>query len=480
MLDGPSAPIEEGHYAPDLRIAGVPYSSAARMDVIDPATLERFGSAPISESSDLDAAVRAAAAAQPAWAGRAWSERAERVRAFADVVTGDVDVLAHLLSREQGKPLAKSQAEVMGAGFFMKGFADLELKPEVLRDTDTQYVRAERRPIGVVGAITAWNYPVLLAAWKIAPAVLTGNAVIAKPAPTTPLSTLRLAQLAESVFPQGLVTVLTGDERLGPWVTGHEGIGKISFTGSIATGQAIMANASSTLKRLTLELGGNDAAIVMPDFNVSGAAEGLFWSAFSNCGQVCAAAKRIYVPDSLYEAVCSAFTELAANVRVGPWDMDDVEMGPMQNSMQLAKVTGLVARAKAAGARVVYEGSVPEDGYFYPLTVLADVTDDNPVNAEEQFGPVIALSRYSDLEDAIARANDDRHGLGASVWGEDADTATGVALRLQAGSVWVNQHPSMGPEIPFGGVKQSGIGVECGIRGLEEYTDVFVLNAKRG
>ncbi|WP_422367341.1 aldehyde dehydrogenase family protein [Pelagibius sp.] len=479
MPDGQSAPFEEAHYAPELRIGGAPHTVASRMDVVDPATAQSFGSAPVTESDGLDAAVRAAAAVQLPWAVRAWSERAERVRAFADAVTGDIDVLAHLLSREQGKPLAKSQAEVMGAGFFMKGFADLELKPEVLRDTDAQYVRAERRPIGVVGAITAWNYPVLLAAWKIAPAVLTGNAVIVKPAPTTPLSTLRLAQLADGIFPKGLVTVLTGDDRLGPWITSHQGIGKISFTGSIATGQAIMANASATLKRLTLELGGNDAAIVMPDFSVSDAAEGLFWSAFSNCGQVCAAAKRIYVPDSLYDAVCAAFVELAANVRVGPWDREGAEMGPLQNPMQLAKVGDLVKRATAAGARVIHEGSVPQEGYFYPLTVLADVTDDNPVNAEEQFGPVIALSRYGDLEDAIARANADRHGLGASVWGEDVEAATGVALRLQAGSVWVNQHPSMGPEIPFGGVKHSGIGVECGLRGLEEYTDIFVLNVKR-
>lgn len=479
MLDNPVPAIDDALCHPQLKIAAKVVEVSGRSDVIDPSNREAFGSAPVVDRHQLDEAASVAARAQKDWARLAWGKRADAVRAFADAVTADKEILSRLLSREQGKPLAKSQAEIMGAGFLMRGFADLELEPETLRDSETQFVRAERRPIGVVGAITAWNYPVLLAAWKIAPAVLTGNAVIVKPAPTTPLATLRLGELAESVFPAGLVTVLTGDDRLGPWMTGHPDIGKISFTGSTATGQAIMANASATLKRLTLELGGNDAAVVMPDFDVAARSQGLFWSALSNCGQVCAAAKRIYVPAALYDPICDAFADHAASVKIGAWHEEGVEMGPMQNPAQFAKVSDLVARATAAGARILFQSAVPDGGYYHPLMILADAADDNPVNAEEQFGPVIALSCYDDLEDAIARANNDVHGLGASVWSTDLEDAIGVAERLQAGSVWVNQHPSMGPEIPFGGIKRSGIGVECGVRGLEEYTDPWVLNVKR-
>ncbi|MEM9798369.1 MAG: aldehyde dehydrogenase family protein [Pseudomonadota bacterium] len=478
MPDGPSIDFTH-HYAPDLRIAGQA-QALARADVLDPATGRPFGDAPVAEEETLDRAVAAAMEAQREWRTRPWQARADTIRAFADAVAADADILGHLLAREQGKPLAKARGEVMGAGFFMNGFADLTLEPETFRDVDAQYVQAERRPIGVVAGITAWNYPVLLAAWKIAPAVLTGNAVILKPAPSTPLASLRLAELADRVFPPGLVAVLTGDDRLGPWITAHPRIGKVSFTGSVATGQAIMQNAAPTLKRLTLELGGNDAAIVMPDFDVAKHAAELFWSAMSNCGQVCAAAKRIFVPDGLYAALCTQFGQIASGAIVGPWNAEGVEIGPMQNAAQAAKVRDLITRAKAAGAVVVYEGTVPDgDGFWVPPTVLRDAADDNPVVAEEQFGPVIALSHYTDIDEVIARANADPHGLGASVWGEDLDLAMSVASQLEAGTAWVNQHPSMGPEIPFGGIKASGYGVECGRRGLEEYTVPFVLNVKR-
>ncbi len=480
MPDGQTNTIDTAHFTPSLRIGGEPVATAARADVIDPATGAPFATAPVASRDDLDRAVDVAAAAQRIWVGKTWAERADLVRAFAKAISDDAEILGHLLSREQGKPLAKSKAEVMGAGFFMNGFADLTLEPHVYRDTEQQYVHEERRPIGVVAGITAWNYPVLLGAWKIAPAILTGNAVILKPAPTTPLASLRMAEIADSIFPAGLVTVLTGDDALGPWMTSHPDIGKVSFTGSVATGKSIMANGADSLKRLTLELGGNDAAIVMPDFDVASGADGLFWSAFSNCGQVCAAAKRIFVPDALYDDVAQAFVDIAEKVKIGPWDAEDVEIGPMQNPNQLAKVADLVARAKAAGATVLFESETPDgQGFYHPLVVFGDADDANPAMAEEQFGPVIALSRYTNLEEAVSRANDDPHGLGASVWGTDIDAAKAIATRLEAGSAWINQHPSMGPEIPFGGVKASGIGVECGVKGLEEYTVPFVLNVKK-
>lgn len=462
-----------------LTINGEAISGQAWYPIADPATGGSLASVPEATKTQLETAVAAAKAAFPAWARTSWADRRALLLTFCDKVEADIEAVARLVAQEAGKPLAKARAEVLGGLFFARGFARLELPSEILRDTETQFVRVERRPIGIVGAITAWNYPALLAMWKIAPALLTGNVLILKPAPSTPLATLRLGEIARSVFPAGVINVLSGGDSLGRWMTEHPAIGKIAFTGSVATGKAIMAAAAPTLKRLTLELGGNDAALVLNDFDIERQATDLFWAAFANNGQVCACAKRIYVPSAMIDALAAKFASIAGSVRTGPWDMEGVEIGPLQNRKQFDRVSDLVTEAEAR-AVPFFKGQAPAQGYFHPITLFKDLPEDCRLVREEQFGPAIALLRYDDLDDAIAKANDSLFGLGASVWGRDVDAAMQVAERLDAGNVFVNQHPAMGPEIPYGGIRHSGIGVECGVDGLAEYTNSIVINVKRG
>jgi len=331
----------------------------------------------------------------------------------------------------------------------------------------------------VVGAITAWNYPVLLAMWKIVPAVLAGNTVVLKPSPYTPVATLRLGQLAQDIFPRGVVNVVSGGNELGAWMTEHPGIRKIAFTGSGPTGKRIMASAAGNLKRLTLELGGNDAGIVLDDVDPAKIAADLFWAKFSNCGQVCAALKRMYVHRSVYRAVCDELVKFAATVKIGRGMDNGIDIGPIQNRAQYDLVNAMVHEAVESGATVLYRSPVPPGpGLFLPITILTDVTPAMRVVKEEVFGPVLTITPFDDEDEALRSANDSEYGLGGSVWSSNIERAAKVAARLDSGGAWVNQHPAMGPDIPFGGVKGSGIGVELGRQGLEEYTSIQVLNVK--
>jgi acyl-CoA reductase-like NAD-dependent aldehyde dehydrogenase len=332
----------------------------------------------------------------------------------------------------------------------------------------------------VVGAITAWNYPLLLAIWKIAPALVAGNTVVVKPAPSTPLATLAIGRIGARVLPPGVLNVISGATEAGERLTQHPSVRKITFTGSTETGKRIMANASTRLKRLTLELGGNDAGIVLEDADPKAIAADIFWAKFSNCGQVCAALKRLYVHRSIFEPLCAALSEVAAQVKIGPGFSSGVQIGPMQNRAQRDRMIETVHTSIAAGARLIYQSEVPAgEGYFYPITLLAEAPEDSPVVRSETFGPVLAILPYDDVEDAIRRANDTEYGLGASVWSPDTARAAAIAQRLEAGSTWVNQHPSMDPNVPFGGIKSSGLGVEGGLRGLEEFTTIQVVNVKK-
>ena len=464
-----------------MTIDGRAVGTAKFAEVVNPSTGAAFALCPDATLADIDLAVEAANRAFPAWSALPRGERRRLLLAFADQVEANAEELADLLTREQGKPLAKARAEIGGALAYLRAYADLDLPVETLRETPAQRVELHRRPLGAIGAITAWNYPVLLAIWKIAPGLLTGNTMVLKPSPLTPLATLRLGELSREVLPAGVLNVVSGDNAAGERLVAHPEIRKIAFTGSGPTGKRIMGSAAASLKRLTLELGGNDAGIVLPDAEPRSIAADLFWGKFSNCGQVCAGLKRLYVHESIIGTVTEALAGVARKVRVGDGLDPASEIGPIQNRMQHDKIQAMLDDALERGARVVFQGEAPAgDGFFFPVTLLADACEGMRVVDDEAFGPLLPILPYRDLDDAVARANATNYGLGASVWGADVDGARDVAGRLEAGSVWVNQHPAMGPDIPFGGIKESGIGVECGHWGMEEYTAIQVINVKRG
>ena len=466
--------------APRLTAAGAGRPGGPALPVINPATGQPFTEVPAASHAQLDEAVTAATAATATWSRTPLAERQDQVRALAATVGDHIDELARLLTLEQGKPLARAAGEIRSGLSYVESFARMDLPAEVVRDDAGERIVVTRVPVGVVAAITPWNYPLMLALWKIGPALVAGNTVIVKPSPYTPVATLRLGELAQEVLPPGVVQVLAGDDSLGQALTEHAGIGKISFTGSVQTGKAIMASAAGTLKRLTLELGGNDPGIVLEDADPQAVARDLYWAALSNCGQVCAGLKRLYVPASRAGEYADALAAVAATVVVGDGLAPGTDMGPVQNRPQLDRVRSLLADARGRGAEVFFSGQAPDGGgYWHPVTLVRGAGEDAPLVAEEQFGPVLPLLTYETVDEAVARANATRFGLGASVWSPDVDRAAAVAGHVQAGTTWVNQHPMLSPDTPFGGLKQSGLGVESSHHGLAAYTDICVLRVRR-
>ncbi len=465
---------------PRLTINGRGVDGAGTLPVIDPSTGESFIEVPAASPAQLDEAVVAANAAFPAWRDTPLERRQDVVRSIAEVITANIDELAHLVTLEQGKPLGNARGEIGASLRQVDFFGQATLEPEIIKDDETGRVEVRRVPMGVVGGITVWNYPILAAMFKIVPALVAGNVVIIKPSPYTPVATLRLGELLQEVLPPGVVQVVSGTDELGPALTGHPGVHKISFTGSVPTGKHVMASAAGTLKRVTLELGGNDAGIVLDDADPAAVGKDLFWAAFSNSGQVCAALKRLYVPESKLDAICDALAAEAATVVVGPGLQEGVHAGPVQNKPQLDRVRELTDDALAQGGEAFFRGQVPDGpGYWFPTTLIRGIAEGTRLVDEEPFGPVVPILSYRDLDDAVVRANSTDYGLGASVWSPDLDRAASVAERLDAGSVWVNQHPVVTATVPFGGAKQSGIGVEGSIHGLHAYTNIKVLSVKR-
>jgi acyl-CoA reductase-like NAD-dependent aldehyde dehydrogenase len=455
-------------------------STAESRTIFDPANGEPVGEAPIHTIEDLEAAIESAAAVQPAWAALGHEARSAALMKAADTVERSAEELAQLLSREQGKPLNGPNArfEVGACAAWLRATAATLLTRETVVDDGETHAELHYRPIGVVGAIGPWNWPMLITVWQIAPALRMGNAVVVKPSEFTPLSVLALIKVINEELPEGLLTVVSGGREVGARLAEHPAIGKIMFTGSTATGKAIIKSSAETVKRLTLELGGNDAGIVLPDADPKAIAEGLFWGAFINTGQTCAALKRLYVHDDIYDAVCSELTAVAAAMPMGVGLDENNVLGPLQNRQQFDIVTRLVEAAKASGARVLLGGNPDADqpGNFYPTTLVADIDNDNPLVAEEQFGPALPIIRYSTVDEAVAKANGLDVGLGASVWSSDPAAAREVASRIQAGTVWINSHGMVNPLIPFGGSKQSGYGLEFGVEGLKALGIPQVIN----
>jgi acyl-CoA reductase-like NAD-dependent aldehyde dehydrogenase len=463
-----------------MTIGGEAVPTAATFDVVNPATGRALAAAPDCTEEQLDAAMESAAKAYRDWRSDEGVRR-DALRTVADVLESSVDDLAPLLTAEQGKPLRDAKREVRGAALWCRYFAGLEVPREVIQDDERALVEVLRKPLGVVAAITPWNFPVTLASWKIAPALLAGNTMVLKPSPFTPLSSLRIGELLRGVLPPGVLNVVSGGDALGAWMTAHPVPRKISFTGSVATGKRVAAAAAPDLKRVTLELGGNDPAILLDDVDPEAVADRVFWAAFANNGQVCSAIKRVYVPEALYGPVVDALAERARAVRVGDGAEEGTELGPVNNRPQFERMAELVEEAVRGGARAVAGGSArPGDGYFFEPTILADVSDGTRIVDEEQFGPALPVIPYRDLDDALERANATHFGLSGSVWSGDPERGAEVAARLECGTAWANTHLVLQPHQPFGGAKWSGLGVENGPWGLLGFTEIQVLYQARG
>ena len=449
-------------------------------DIRDPATGEIVGRTRQGSPAEIDSAVAAARRAQPAWAGQTAQERSDCLNAAADAIEASAEALAALLSREQGKPLNGPNArfEVGACAAWLRANAAFELDPEVVVEDGETHAELHYRPVGVVGAVGPWNWPMMISVWQFAPALKMGNTVVLKPSEYTPLSVQALVAVVNQALPADVLAVVPGDGAVGAALTGHADIDKIMFTGSTKTGQAIMRTAADSLARITLELGGNDAGIVLADADPAAIASDLFWGAFINTGQTCAAMKRLYVPESLYDEVCQALVEVAEASPMGVGLDEDNVLGPLQNKQQYDIVARLVEAAKDGGARVLVGGDpvAEQPGYFYPTTLVADIDNDNPLVAEEQFGPVLPIIKYTDLDQAIEWANGLEVGLGSSVWGSDLDACRSVAARLEAGTTWINKHGAVDPRIPFGGVKKSGFGLEFGLEGLKQVSVPHVMS----
>lgn len=462
-----------------MLIGGRLVAGRTEMEVLNPATEEVLAMCPRADSGQLNEAVAAAKAAAPGWAATPIVTRKAVLIAIADAMDAHRDELARILTQEQGKPLASATRETASAAGRFRYYAGFDLPVEVRRDDDAGRVEIHRKPLGVVAAIVPWNFPLGLMSHKVPPALLAGNTVVLKPAATTPLSTLRFAELIADLVPPGVLNIIADANDLGGALTSHPDVRKVSFTGSVATGLKVAASAAGDLKHATLELGGNDAGIVLDDADPAVVAKKLFDAAFGNSGQVCIALKRLYVHESIYDAVCDELAKLAEAAIVGDGLQQGTEFGPLQNRVQFERVKDFLADA-AANGNIIAGGKVIEGrGYFIRPTIVRDVSDSARVVSEEQFGPVLPVMRFSDEDDAVRRANDTPWGLGGSVWSASEERAYALADRMDAGTVWINQHADVSNDIPFGGAKQSGLGHSLGPEGLLEFTQLKVVNIAR-
>lgn len=460
-----------------MLIDGAPVEGVATFDVINPATEEVVAQCPRADAAMVDRAVAAAKAAFPAWSRRSVEDRAALLLELADRVEARADEIARLLTAEQGKPLKQAAMEVAGFSRALRVFAGMRIEERVLRDEGGRKVIEHYTPLGVCAAITPWNFPVALLANKLGPSLMTGNTAVIKPAPTTPLSTLLIGEICAQVFPAGVVNIICDVNDLGSVLTAHPDVAKIAFTGSTGTGKKVMASAASDIKRVTLELGGNDAAIVLDDVPPALAAAKVYASAMTNAGQICVATKRAYVHEAIYDDFCMEIAKLASEAVVDDGSKQGTTVGPVQNRMQFEKVKALMEGAVRQGR--VLAGGAPLDrpGYFIPPTIIADLPEDAPLVREEQFGPVLPVIKFSDIDDVIAKANDTEYGLAGTVWSKDTARGIEIARRIDSGSVWVNQYLAVDNTLPFRGAKQSGVGSELGEEGFHNFTQAHIVNA---
>lgn len=448
------------------------------LDVINPANGGIVARVPKATKEHVDAAVEAAKRAYPSWASRSWADRKTSLHRLTDRIEEQRTEFAKLLVEEQGKPLAQAQGEVDLTLAYAREILALEFRREILEDSEEYFVEVLRKPLGVVVGIVPWNYPVLLGFLKIVPALLCGNTIVLKPAPTTPIATLLIGELARDLLPAGVLNIIVDNNDLGSYLSSHEDVAKVSFTGSTATGKKVLSASSGTLKRVTLELGGNDAAIVLDDVDLDKAVPRIFESAFMNAGQVCIAIKRVYVPDDIYDEVCTRLASLAEEAKVGSGLEEGVTIGPLQNSMQFEKAKAYLQIASSDGQIIAGGSAASGPGYFVEPTIVRDISDGSRLVDEEQFAPILPVIRYTDIDQVVENINRSRMGLGGSVWSSDVKRAIDVARRVESGTVWINHHMDFGPRAPFGGAKESGIGADYTLEGLYGYTQLSVVNVR--
>lgn len=454
-----------------MTIGGEPATASTLLEVRNPANGAVIAAVPVAGKVELNAAVAAAREAFIAWRHTPWTERAAIVCRIGETIAQNAAELSAMLTLEQGKPADQAMTEIMTAAHWLRSTATLTL-PD--RETETAPGRKHITryvPIGVVAAISPWNFPVALSAFKIAPALLAGNTLVLKPSPFTPMTVLRIGELVRDFMPAGVLNIIAGGDALGPLMTAHPGFDKVSFTGSTATGKRVMAAAASSLKRLTLELGGNDAAIIMPDVSIEETAQKVFRSAFANSGQICIATKRAYVHDAIYDEFRDALARQIASAKVGDGSVPGSTHGPIQNRPQFERLNDLVADCEANGFAMIQGEAPTGTGYFLPLTLVDNPPQESRIVQEEQFGPILPLIRFSDVDDVIAKVNDSDMGLAGTIWSRDVDAALKLADRMETGNVWINEALALSPFAAFAGHKQSGLGVESGIEGLMAYTE---------
>ncbi|MFL9943788.1 aldehyde dehydrogenase family protein [Paraburkholderia graminis] len=483
VLDNPDAVMTHLRFNPvRMLIGGELVDGTHHAAVIDPALASQCAVAPMATPEQLEQAVGAAKAAFPLWSATPIAERRRRLHLFAKVLESNVAELAAILTLEQGRPLALTRVEIERAAMLLRALLTIDIGDDVLRDDDSGRVILQHRPLGVVGAIAPWNVPIGLAVPKITHALYTGNTIVLKPSPYTPLATLKLAELAKDVFPRGVFNVINGDNDVGALMTTHADVAKITLTGSIATGKRVVASSASTLKRLTLELGGNDAAIVRKDVNLDQVVPALFGAAFVNSGQVCMAIKRMFVHSAIHDELVERMAAIARDTAMGGGFIPNVKLGPVQNQVQFDSILSVLKETKAdPRARFAVGGNaLNKPGYFIEPTIVTGLSQGMRLVDEETFGPVLPVMQYENDEDAVAQANAGKYGLCASVWSANVTEAQNVAAGLVAGTVWINRHVGVDPLVPFGGTKESGLGRQFGKEGLLSFTETRALYSPPG
>jgi acyl-CoA reductase-like NAD-dependent aldehyde dehydrogenase len=468
-----------GDYA--MTIDGKAFTSSRTIDVINPADGKAFAKAPDCSKEQLDLAVESAKKAFKTWRTTPIAERQAMVRKAGEKLLAAAEELGRLFTREQGRPVDAAKQEIQGAGMWMMGVSQMTPPVHVSEDSATQYIETRYVPLGVVCAIAPWNFPVTLSMWKVAPALVAGNTMVLKPSPFTPLCTLKIGEIFRDVFPPGVLNIISGGDELGPLMTSHPGFAKISFTGSSATGKRVMESAAKDLKRVTLELGGNDAAIVLPDVNLDEVAQKIFFGAFFNTAQICVATKRLYVHEAVYDGLRDRLAAIAKAVKVGDGAEQGTVLGPIQNKRQYDRVMNLIEDARKNNLTLIQGADIPNNGgYFIPVTIVDNPPENTRVVQEEAFGPVLPMLKFKDIDDVIDRANASEYGLAGAIWSKDVKKATEIAHRMETGTVWINQNLNLRPDTPFAGHKQSGFGAENGMDGLLEYMAPQSVYVARG